>query len=347
MDKILEKLKIDETYSKPVKKPKVFDKVKDNIPHAKGYNYMSDLLFLPTDKRGYKYCLVVVDLASDNFDIEPLKDKESSTVLQGLKNIFKREYIKKPKGSIRTDNGSEFQGVFHKYLYDNNILHSYALPDRHTQLANVERLNRELGRLFNGYMNAMEINTKKQYTNWADSDVLDIIREDLNELREKPMPKHIADVIHPAPTIQGMKKLLKPIFRVGNIVYRKLDHPQNFLGHKQSTNKFREGDLRWEIHVPRKITKILIYNNGPRYVLSGLNNVSFTADQLEPAKEKEERYIVEKIVDKRTRNKKIEYLVKWKGYNNSENTWEPIQNLKDDDLSDMIEEFEKNKKKKN
>ena len=50
-------------------------------------------------------------------------------------------------------------------------------------------------------------------------------------------------------------------------------------------------------------------------------------------------YEVEKIVDKRT-NKYglVEYLVKWKGYSSSDNTWEPKKNLKK--LTQIIDEYE-------
>ena len=36
---------------------------------------------------------------------------------------------------------------------------------------------------------------------------------------------------------------------------------------------------------------------------------------------------VDKIIDKRKFNKKLLYLIKWKGYSNKDNTWEPIENL--------------------
>ena len=57
MDKLIKKLNIDETYTKAPKQ-KVFNKVKDNVPHVEDYNFMADLLLLPETKKGFKYLLV-------------------------------------------------------------------------------------------------------------------------------------------------------------------------------------------------------------------------------------------------------------------------------------------------
>ena len=51
-------------------------------------------------------------------------------------------------------------------------------------------------------------------------------------------------------------------------------------------------------------------------------------------------FVVEKIVDKsQGQNGRVKYLIKWKGFDASDNTWEPIENLY---CTDLIEAFEKN-----
>ena len=55
--------------------------------------------------------------------------------------------------------------------------------------------------------------------------------------------------------------------------------------------------------------------------------------------EDEPEYEVEKILDSRYRWRRLEYRVKWKGYIDKHNTWEPAPNLKN--APRMIKEFHK------
>ncbi len=49
-------------------------------------------------------------------------------------------------------------------------------------------------------------------------------------------------------------------------------------------------------------------------------------------------YNVEQIVDKQIDDGNVKYLVKWESFSSSENTWEPLENLKDS--MDLVTEFE-------
>ena len=50
-----------------------------------------------------------------------------------------------------------------------------------------------------------------------------------------------------------------------------------------------------------------------------------------------DEYEVEKIVDKRVKNGKVEYKIKWVGYSMQECTWEPLKNL--ENIKKMIDDY--------
>ena len=283
---------IDDTYTKLYRRPtkaSEMTKVKEQIPLIEDYNYMADILHLPTDKFGFNKLLVICDIARDDFDIEIMKGETAEEALSAFKKMQKRNIIKIPYASILTDGGSSFKGSFHKYLYENGVNHRVARVGRHHQLSNVDSLCRQLGDIFNGIMNKKEAETGKISKAWTHA--IDEVREKLNKYRISrgvKLPKDITTYEYPIfdnlePKIKHVKKgggdvnddiqqytIIKPKYKVGDMVYVLYNEPHKFSKNangeetKQNTKSFRVGDLRLS-KKKYKISKVLYYSGNIMY----------------------------------------------------------------------------------
>ena len=340
MQELMNKMSINETYTKPIKYR--YPKVKDNIFPKSGYNYQADILELPQSKDGYNRLLCVVDMYSNYCDFQPMKTKTSTEVLKSFKTIFKRGIVPMPKASIRTDSGSEFKSVVDKYMYDNSILHLWSLPDRHKQMGNVENLNKVVGRFLMTYLQNKSMELNSDYYEWTD--IIDELRHNLNDAKKHPQDANLNKYVPPDINMDH-----EPKYKINDLVYRRLEVPIDKYGNKLHNTKFRQGDNRYEVSVPRKITQVLAYSspNPWRYILNELPNVSYAEAELLPAhNEKEEKFIVRKIIGKKTEKKIIYYLVWFKKSLKKDATWEPRSKLLEDNLDEYIKQYEDDIKEK-
>ena len=121
---------------------------------------------------------------------------------------------------------------------------------------------------------------------------------------------------------------------IGDKVRVALDEPRSVAGNDKLHGKFRSSDIRWSVK-PTTINNILIHENQPiLYTVDGHKNVGYTRERLQVVNEPENKppekiiklFIPEKFMDKRKVNNRVEYLVKWEGYDKLE--WTKLSDLR-------------------
>lgn len=340
IEQIIDKLDLDNTLNKKHFRQKKYNKVFYEIPHFPDFNLMADLIEFPTTPDGYKYLFTIVDLYTLEFDMEPVKTKDSSSVLDAMLKCFNRKpnYIGKPFASINTDGGSEFKSVYHKWIFDNNIYHKVSAPYRHKQQSVIESLNKQLTRII------MLYNNKVDDDNWIK--ILPELRIELNDHRKKLFEKTLK-IYNKTNKIEFKDYKELPKFKVGDTVHFRLDYPENKDLEKQSTHNFRSGDFMWSKET-RKIVKVIFMETQPyyRYVLDSKPSLSFSEYELLPAKVDYNTYKVKQIIGKKTEKKITYYLVWYKGELKKDASWQPKQQLLEDGLDDYIDDFEEFDRKK-
>jgi hypothetical protein len=340
---VINKLGIDEFYTKSDTKQRKYNKFINGIVPEPNFNYMSDLIQLPTTSKGFKWLLVVMDLATNLFDVEPMQNKTAVSTLEAFKNIIKRKILILPEISLKSDGGSEFKSVFNQYLVDHGIWHKISQAYNHKQQAPVEGLNNTIARLLVNYMNDKTLELGKDYVNW--DDILLQIRIEVNAYRKHDLNKlkqyqseHYFD-----PDIAG-----KADYKVGDYVYFKVNRPIDIHGDIQAdSTRFRRGDRIYSLET-RQIVDILYFHDKPyyRYKLFEMPNVSYSAYDLKLAKKQTDTFIVRKIIGVRTVDKKQQYLVWYKGELKKDARWQESEQLIEDGLQDYIHVFERDNKKK-
>lgn len=272
----------------------------NEIPHIKNniskpnYFHEADLIFMPTDKFGLKYCLVVVDVYDSKCDAQALRSKTSLAVKGGLEKIYKRGILDFPT-IIQFDAGTEFKAEVKQFMNLKQVTVKYTLTNRHRQNSMAEGRNKYVGGKIMEFQQSIEQQTGKVSKKWVE--YLPVLVQHLNDNLPK-RPKLTDDV-------QTTRKN-ENIIEVGTPVRRILDYSIDVEGKRQGTGAFRKGDVRWSKDI-RKVVKIIINPNmPPMYQLNKEgteneldNSVAYTFNQLQKVIEDEV-----KIVKVEPKNKK-------------------------------------------
>ena len=280
--------------------------------------WQMDLVELPRlakFNRGYKFILTCIDVFSKFASVEPLKDKKGPTVAAALKEIFDRGRI---PTQIQSDKGKEFLNKHVRDLFEEKAVHFFTTQNPDTKAAIVERFNRTLKeRLF------------RHLTKTNGSEYLNVLRrvvDGYNQSYHRTIRRTPASVDkdnesavwktmygHLLRKRRRQKAAGKPL-EPGDVV-------------RISTEKlpFRKGYLpQWSEElfiVTKRIDKKI-----PVYALKDFDDEviegTFYGWEIQKVtKAKDDLFKVERVLRKRKRNGKTEYLVKWLGWPAKFNSW--------------------------
>ena len=271
------------------KKRKVYSAFKDNIWGVD----LADMQLLSKYIKGIRFLLCVIDISW----VVPLKDKKGISIVKAFQIILKQSNRKPNK--IWVDKESEFYNAyFKKWLRDNNI----AMYSTHNEGKSVvaERFIRTLKSKIYKYMTSI---SKNVYI-----DKLDDIVDEYNNTYHTTIKMKPADVKDNT-YINADKEINNkdPKFKVG-------DHVR-ILKYK---NIFAKGYMpNWseEVFFTKKVKNTVPWT----YVINDLNGEETTGTfyEKELQKTNQEEFRIEKVI----RRKGDKIYVKWKGYNNSFNSW--------------------------
>ena len=293
-------------------KRKVFAKTVDDI-------WTADLVEMaPLSKfnKGYKYLLMIIDVFSKYGWIVPLKTKTGVAVTHAFKEVFQKSG--RIPTRLWTDKGKEFYNKSMKDLLrkNNNIILYSTENEEKSSVA--ERWNRTMKRNMWKYFTA---NNTHKYL-----DILPSLVEKYNNTYHhsiKCKPRDAIDpknYIHVFKSLYGdMAKLAKqPSFKVGDRV--------RITKKKKTFEKGFTPNWTEELFTISQVKD----TKPPTYVIIDTKGEEIHGTFYEPELQKTNQtiYRVEKVLKRRTmKGGQKQVYVKWKGYNNTFNSWIPVEDV--------------------
>jgi hypothetical protein len=315
-------LKNTEAYTLHKPKTKKFGRKRVIVPSI-DHTWQIDLLDVSKirdENEGFNYLFVCIDCFSKKAWVVKMKNKNSASSVSAFKTILKVSKRKPLK--IQADKGSEFfNKEFKKLCYDNKI-HLYSTFSE-LKACIVERFNRTLREKMQRYFTFKDSN---RYI-----EVLDDIVSSYNNSYHRSIKQTPNSV-----TKEDESKIFLNLYK-----YDKQDGPKceikirlkinDKVRISKSKTTFEKGYApNWTIEY--FFIKKILPTSPPTFILQDLLGEelsgSFYEKELQKVEQKDEVFRIENILDSKYINKKKFVLIKWLGWPEKFNSWEPASNLK-------------------
>lgn len=287
-----------------------------------------DMTSLSKENNGIKYLLVAIDIFSRFAWCVELKGKKSTDIVQAFQKLFQQRTNSRRPSIIRTDKGGEFRNKSVKtYLASLNI-HHFEAHNTETKATYVERFNKTIKHKIVRYL--LHNRTNIYYN------VLDQLLSSYNNSVHQSLGRSPSSITKNTEAESRLEQYLirrkrykKPLssrakkyaFRVGDRV--RISHVRQVFD--------REYSQRWtgEIFTVQSRFK---RDNIPVYTLQdwSKDKVTGTFYQSELQKvnvDENTRFNVDKILRRRTRNKRKEVLIRWLHWPKKFDSWLPLSDV--------------------
>ena len=271
---------------------------------------LADVSLIANQNKGYRFLLTVIDIFSRYAWARPLKTKTGKEVAAAFKDIFEEGRIPK---RVQSDQGKEFENRDIARLFGEHDIELFSVKSAY-KAAIVERFNRTLKSKMWRYftMNMKEKWTDvlqdlvQSYNNSVHRTIgqrpIDVTRENAGEFREKMYDKKTKATKEKRDIKVGDKvriSKVKSIFAKGYLPnWTEEIFTVASINTKYSPTTYKLKDYNEEI-------------------IEG----SFYRHEIQKVTQKDDTFLVEKVIRTQKRGNEYWCLVKWRGYPSNMNSW--------------------------
>ena len=309
---------------------------------------LADMSGLSEENDDVSYLLIVIDIFSRYLYVEPMKNKSNASTLAAIKRVFGTAGSQ-PE-TFRSDAGKEFLGKGVKnYLGDREIYQQVTQGDKKANYAErairtikgkiykylyykrTKRYIDVLSDLVQGYNNCYHRGIKMMPSDVTKENEMKVWSQQyVQETRKKTENRQSGESrgIRSGSSSRTNRRKANARASVGKLKFKRGDMVRVSNARTPFSRGFGQTFSEEIFRVEQCFPTV-----PPTYMLKDLNGEKVRGLFYDPemvlvkGKTKDSEYLMEKILARRTVKGQKQVLIKWKGYSNAFNSWEPESNL--------------------